>query len=179
MAIIIAIVLAVVATLYVIFIIMTTLDIFLFTPLKLGCSRFFVLNHSFQPQLGELLFCFKNNYLNCLLGMLLRNFLISIGYIIIVPGIILSYSYRMVPYLLCMDPTIRPVDALKISREMMRGNKWDTFVYDLSFFGWWCLSLITCGIFGLAYLNPYKMSSNAALFEAISASYQRRNQNPS
>ncbi|MCR5402476.1 MAG: DUF975 family protein [Butyrivibrio sp.] len=172
MALIITLLIALVSAVYLIFLIMTAVDIFLFNPLKIGCSRFFLLNHSFRPQLGELTYCFRNNYLNSVLATLLKNFLISIGFIIIVPGIILTYSYRMVPYILATNPTIRPVDALKKSREMMLGNKWRTFVYDLSFIGWYLLSLVTCGIVGLVYLKPYKMSSNAALFEAISGTSQ-------
>ena len=167
MAIIAALIIALISAVYIIVLIMSLVHIFLFNPIKVGCSRFFVLNHSFRPQLGELTYCFKNNYLNCILATLLKNFLISIGYMIIIPGIILSYSYRMVPFIIATDPTIRPVDALKKSREMMLGNKWRTFVYDLSFIGWGLLSLITCGIVGLVYLKPYKMSSNAALFEAL------------
>lgn len=172
MAIATAIIIAIIAAVAVVMIVMVALDIFVFNTLEIGCNRFFLLNNHADPSLNELTFSFKNNYLNCVLGELLRGFLIAIGFIIIVPGIILSYSYRMVPYILGTDPTIRPVDALKKSRAMMKGNKWNAFVFDLSFIGWGLLSVITCGIFGIAYLNPYKMSADAALFEAISATSQ-------
>ena len=52
---------------------------------------------------------------------------------------------------------------------MMKGHKWNTFVYDLSFIGWFLLSVITVGIVGLFYVNPYKQNADAALYESIKA----------
>ena len=60
-----------------------------------------------------------------------------------------------------------PCEALKLSSSLMKGNKWNAFVLDLSFIGWNILSAATCGILGIFYVDPYKKSTDAALYEAI------------
>ena len=47
---------------------------------------------------------------------------------------------------------------------MMKGNKWKTFLLDVSFFGWNILSMITLGLLNILYVNPYKASTNAELY---------------
>ena len=63
-----------------------------------------------------------------------------------IPGIIKSYSYRLVPYILADNPDMNSDDAITLSREMMNGQKFEVFVLDLSFFLWWILSSITFNI---------------------------------
>ena len=50
---------------------------------------------------------------------------------------------------------------------MMKGHKWKTFVYDLSFLGWLLLSILTLGLLTIFYVSPYKASSDAELYKAI------------
>ena len=47
---------------------------------------------------------------------------------------------------------------------MMKGQKWNTFVLDLSFLGWMILSGITLGIVGIFYVNPYMQATDAELY---------------
>ena len=56
--------------------------------------------------------------------------------ITIIGGIIKKYSYLMVQFVIAENPEISGRDAIKISREMMNGHKWETFKLDLSFIGW-------------------------------------------
>ena len=42
----------------------------------------------------------------------------------------------MIPYILAENPKIQRKKAFKLSKEMMKGNKWKTFILDLSFLGW-------------------------------------------
>ena len=151
-----------------IMLVLKLVDIFLFNPLQAGCNRFFVANQHVEAEVGEIGFPFKNNYLGTVLAMFLKDLLIGVGFILlIIPGIILSFSYRLVPYIMVDMPGISATDALKQSRAMMKGHKWNTFVYDLSFIGWFILSVITVGIVGLFYVNPYKQNADAALYESI------------
>ena len=68
-----------------------------------------------------------------------------------------------------------PPSQIKRSMEMMKGNKWKAFVFDLSFLGWELLGLLTCGILDFFYVRPYKLNADAALYQAIrdSSSVQR------
>ncbi len=168
------IVMAVLAVVGVILLIWSVLSIFVFNPLEVGCQRFFVVNQHQPAQMGELKTAFKNNYGATVIGIFVRDFLICLGFIFfVIPGLILSYSYRMVPYILADDPNLSGIEALKISRAMMKGQKWNCFVFDLSFMLWYILSVVTCGIAGVFYVNPYKYNSDAALYEEIRDQYQK------
>ena len=41
---------------------------------------------------------------------------------------------------------------------MTRGHKWNIFVLDLSFIGWFLLGILACGI-GMFFVMPYSMLS--------------------
>lgn len=86
--------------------------------------------------------------------------------LLIIPGIIKSYSYAMTPYILKDDPQSNFNAAIDKSMAMMGGNKMKLFLLDLSFIGWALLSIITAGI-GLLWLYPYVMSSRAAFYEDL------------
>lgn len=160
--------LVVLGILGVVLLVLKLIDLFVFNPLEVGCNRFFLVNQDTNAQLPEVLYAFKNNYINSVLGLFIRDIVIAIGCIcFIIPGLILSYSYRMVPYILADNPSVSPIEALKTSRAMMKGQKWNCFVYDLSFIGWYILSACTLGILAVFYVNPYKYNSNAELYRRI------------
>ena len=85
----------------------------------------------------------------------------------IIPGIIKSYSYRMVPYILADNPELGAVEAITLSRQMMDGNKGRAFLLDLSFIGWTILTIITLGIVGLFWANPYFYATDAELYRTL------------
>lgn len=72
-------------------------------------------------------------------------------------GILIKhYSYAMVPYILCENPSIKPKEAITLSRNMMNGHKWEMFKLEFSFIGWEILSAFTFSLSDLLYTNPYK-----------------------
>ena len=81
-------------------------------------------------------------------------------------AIVLGYAYRMVPYLLIDYPNITLREAMKVSREMMRGYKWRLFVLDLSFIGWYMVGMMTCGI-GMLFVTPYIQTTTALFYDDL------------
>ena len=73
----------------------------------------------------------------------------------------------MIPYILAEYPDMEWRDVFATSKRMMDGEKWNAFVLDLSFLGWQLLSIITCGLVGIFYVNPYKGLTDAALYMAL------------
>lgn len=141
---------------------------FLLNPLHVGVQRFFVVSHYQKAELGEIGYAFSNGYLNVVKTMFLESLFIFLwSLLFIVPGIIKSYEYRMIPYILAENPGIDTREAFEISRQMMSGNKWNAFVLDLSFLGWSILSAFTCGILAIFYVNPYIYMTNAELYVAL------------
>lgn len=141
---------------------------FLLNPLELGCKRFFLRNLNMKAEVKEVCFSFDHSYMNIVKTLFFRDlytFLWSLLFII--PGIVKAYEYQMIPFLLAEQPDMPKEQAFAISRQMMKGQKWKAFVLDLSFLGWSILSMFTLGILGLFYVNPYKYSTKAALYETL------------
>ena len=144
------------------------LTIFVFNPLKVGVQKFFIENHYSNSGLSSLLWAFKTNYSNTVKTMfLMQVYLFLWSLLFAIPGIIKSYSYRLVPYILADNPDMNSDDAITLSREMMNGQKFEVFVLDLSFFLWWILSAITFNIAGILYVFPYIYATDAELYLAI------------
>jgi len=86
--------------------------------------------------------------------------------LLIVPGIIAAISYSMTYFILIDNPEIGGKDAIKKSKELMRGNKYRYFCLLLRFFGWFLLSILSLGI-GLLWLIPYFKVSHAKFYESL------------
>ncbi|MEA2096596.1 MAG: DUF975 family protein [Candidatus Cloacimonadota bacterium] len=86
--------------------------------------------------------------------------------LLIVPGIIVAYSYRIAFYLMIDNPEIGVSEALKQSKEMMYGYKSKLFCLDLSFIGWGLLCILSFGI-GFLWLSPYMLTSQTIFYEEL------------
>ena len=82
----------------------------------------------------------------------------------IVPGIIKAYAYSMTEYILASHPNVLATEAIKLSKRMTKGHKGKLFVLDLSFIGWYLLNILTLGILGIFYVNPYYHLTRAGFF---------------
>ena len=141
---------------------------FLANPLELGARRFFLTNLNRSAEVREIGFAFDHSYMNIVKTLFLRDiFVLLWSLLFIIPGIIKSYEYRMMPYILAEHPEMGARDVFEKSKEMMRGQKWKAFVLDLSFIGWEILSIFTVGLLHVFYVAPYRNMTEAALYEAL------------
>lgn len=135
--------------------------------LRIGGCKFFIQNQSgMQPGVETLLDGFRSgHYTNLALTMFLMNLYIALwSLLFIIPGMVKSYEYMMVPYILAENPGMDRKAAFDISRRMMDGQKMDAFILDLSFIGWTILSAFTCGILSVLYVNPYIEATKAEMY---------------
>lgn len=154
----------------------TIVRIFIINPLIVGCQGFF--SHSIveEPDLADILVAFRGNYMNVVKTTFLRDLFVGLwSLLFVIPGIIKSYEYRMVPYLLAEDPYMDSKDAFAESKAMMDGNKWNAFVLDLSFLGWAILGVITFGILQIFWVGPYIYTTDAALYQVLRNTQGRGN----
>lgn len=86
--------------------------------------------------------------------------------LLFVPGIILSYAYAMARRLQMDHPDWSPVRCMRESRYMMRGHKWDFFVLQLSFLGWFILATIP-GV--SVFVKPYVSLAETVFYENLRA----------
>ena len=140
--------------------------IFVGNVLRIGADRFFVLNRTEAVGAGTIFDGFRSgHYGNIVLTMFLVDLYTMLWTMLfIVPGIIKSFEYMMVPYILSENPGMNQREAFAISKRMMDGEKMNAFVLELSFIGWYLLAGITCGLAGIFYVQPYYEATIAELY---------------
>ena len=74
----------------------------------------------------------------------------------IIGGFIKRYEYYMVPYILAENPTLDSLEAVRLSRNMMKGHKFELFKLEISFIGWWLLGMLSFGLTEVLFSNPYE-----------------------
>lgn len=142
--------------------------IFVGNPLLCGIAAFFTANRKSPQTAGIILFPFRHGYMNIVKTMFFMNLKIFLwSLLLIVPGIIKAYEYRMIPYLLAENPGISTNEAFAVSKMMMNGNKANAFVLDFSFIPWHLLAAVTLGLAGVFYVMPYICQTDAGLYLAI------------
>lgn len=145
-------------------------SLFVFNPINVGARRFLTKSLNEQADMNELLFGFQGNYKNVVKVLFYSDLYILLwSLLLVVPGIIKAYEYFMVPYLLGENPNLDKNEALQMSKEMMYGHKWETFVLQLSFIGWDLLAAFTLGLVHVFYVTPYRNLTLAALFERLNS----------
>ena len=61
--------------------------------------------------------------------------------LLIIPGIVAIYKYKLAYYILLDDPKKTALQCITESKQMMSGHKLDLFLIELSFLGWYVLDL--------------------------------------
>ncbi len=150
------------------------LRIFLLRPLEVGCRRYFLEDIIRPAELDCLKAGFSGNYRNVVWVMFCRDIFIFLWtLLLIVPGIVKSYEYRMVPYVLAENPDLSREEAFALSKRMMDGDKMNAFILDLSFIGWAILTILTFGLVGIFYYQPYLALTDAALYQTLKKKVDR------
>ena len=144
-------------------------SIFIANPLIVSLRRYFIKARKKQnTKINVVLDIFKkDSWLRVAITMLLKDIFTLLWFLTIVGGFIKIYEYAMIPYVLGDNPKMKWKEAFKLSKQMMKGNKWKLFVLDLSFIGWEILSLFTFGLLNIFYVNPYKVATNVELYEIL------------
>lgn len=106
---------------------------------------------------------FKNKYGNKVALAFLRGLFIGLlALLFIIPGIVYHYSTYFAYQIMADNPDISPTQALKLSKKMVKGNRTELFVLDLSFIPWYLLCMF---VFPLIYVIPYVSTTQALFYE--------------
>ena len=130
------------------------------------------------------------------MNLLLAIYTVLWSLLLVIPGIIKSYSYAMTPYVLAEHPEMTANEAITESRRIMNGNKFRLFCLGVSFIGWrllctlpsiipmvilftrvnatgniallfWMIPCMIPAFIGLLFLNPYQEASIAAFYRDV------------
>lgn len=106
--------------------ILTILSFLLGPGIQLGYIRYnkdFLSNKS--PDVTDIFSELKVSGKACLLRVTTALIILVWSLLFIVPGIIAAYYYVLAPFILEENPDISVREALRRSKEMMSGNKWN------------------------------------------------------
>ena len=118
---------------------------------------------------------FTDDYVRTFLTNLLQIIFVFLWtLLLIIPGIIKSIAYAMVPLLLADDKykDLKPKEVLQKSEEMMNGHKMDLFVLGLSFIGWHILAIFTLGILEI-WIIPYQETAKYKFLDDIKKNHKK------
>jgi len=133
--------------------------------LEVGGRHYFIRSAEGNATLSHIGRVFQTKaYGAVVLTMLWRSVLLVMWTLLfIIPGIIKAYAYRMVPYILADNPNIGINRAIELSSDMTGGEKFNIFVLDLSFLGWYLLGTLAF-LIGTLFVKPYDDATNAELY---------------
>ena len=171
--------------LYVIF------QFFIAGPISVGRARFFLNSIDGDVKITDIFFAFRTrNYWNIALGQLAVNLLVVAGFLVpallgifitgnsgdviptivrlalLIPGLTLLYRFRLVPYVLARNPHFWPNNALGLSNDLATGRRWEIFMLDMSFVGWYILAPLAFGI-GIFFVLPYHEATMAHYYHEV------------
>lgn len=144
----------------------------LMVPLQIGgMSYIFGIIDNKKVDLKEcLLSKFKDgSWWKIILVSFVMGLIVGFGMILlIVPGIYFALKYGMVQMIMADTKhegknILYPLDD---SSKMMNGQKWNYFVFILSFFGWFILCGITLGILYI-WIYPYFLVANYYYYKEL------------
>lgn len=91
---------------------------------------------------------------------------IPLIFLALIPALIAQFRYSQTYYILNDFAGVGPLEAIRRSTQMMKGNKWKLFCLQFRFIGWAFLCVLTFGI-GFLWLAPYMMVSMSRFYDDV------------
>lgn len=95
-------------------------------------------------------------------------FILLWSVLLIIPGIVAAYRYRLAFYILYDNPDYDILQCIRESKKLMTGYKTDLFLIDLTFIGWVLLCILTIDILFI-WKMPYIRVTEANFYNALIA----------
>lgn len=143
---------------------------FLGSQIKAGGCRFFLKYRKNHPvEIGELFKSYQDGtWSNIAKVSFFKNLEIFLWSMLCgIPGIIKTYEYFAVDYIMALNPTMDNKRAREMSKKIMYGHKMELFELYISFYGWHLLSIFTCGLLSFLYIVPYQLVAEAEFFAYV------------
>ena len=136
------------------------------TNLMIVCEcRFFMESRTYRrTKVGRMGFLFRERTLHPIKTMFIKDLYLTLWTLTIGGFFVKQYSYAMVPCILAENPNMQTRKVIKLSRDMMNGYKWELFKIDVTMLGWTLLSMLTLGVVGIFYSNPYRAAIHSEVY---------------
>ena len=96
-----------------------------------------------------------------------------VGLPLMIPAIRAAYSYRQAVYILVENPRMNPMESIALSKAVMQGHRWELFMLDLSFIGWWILQGIVLPVY--LWVLPYSRVTQAHYYNYVMGEFVAQN----
>lgn len=139
------------------------------TNLMIVCEcRFFMESRTYhKTKVGRMGFLFRERTLHPIKTMFIKDIYLTLWTFTGAGFFIKQYSYAMVPCILAENPNMPTKKVITLSRRMMDGYKWELFKIDCTMFGWTLLSMLTIGVVGIFFSNPYRAATHSEVYIAL------------
>lgn len=111
-----------------------------------------------KPLAKDLFWGFNRFTQSFLITLLNFAFIFLWTLLLVIPGVIKSFSYAMSNYIAIENPNMSAQECITESRKRMNGNKWKLFCLELSYIGWFLLIILTFGILSFWILPKYEQA---------------------
>lgn len=149
--------------------------IFIANPVEVGKNRFYMESRGMGQAagIGRVFWVFGcGSYMNVVKVMFLRDlFTFLWTLLLVIPGIYKGYEYAMIPFILSENPEADYRDVFALTKDMMEGNRFQLFCFELSFIGWYLLGLLLCCI-GWIFVTPYVDAATAEVYAQMRGGIQ-------
>ncbi|MDD3401805.1 MAG: DUF975 family protein [Hespellia sp.] len=140
--------------------------IFIANIVRVNSKRFFMETRTYpKTSVKKIGYLYKGkdikNTAEIMLCMYVCRFL---WWFTIIGGIVKSYEYAMIPYILAENPDIARKDAFRLSKEMMHNKKIGLFILQMSFIPWFLLGIISMGLTNIFFFNAYMEATETEFY---------------
>ena len=140
--------------------------VIIFGPMNYGLSYLFLKQgRDGQPMnLGDIFSGFTYDFSQTfLIGLMTTIFTALWSLLLFIPGIVKTYAYSLVYYIKADHPEYDWRTCISESQRIMKGHKWEMFVLDLSFIGWYIVGSLCLGV-GDLWVAPYHIASRTQMY---------------
>ena len=151
------------------FLLMLTFWLFIGNVYRVGYSRVFLEGRLYKKvPFSRFVFLYRiRKHIKASFTMALYMLLTYLWLFTIVLFPVKRYAYFLVPFLTAENPDLSATEAIRLSKRMMKGHKWEAFLLELSLLPWTLLSFGTGGLLGMLFVNPYREAAFAEYYAHI------------
>lgn len=147
--------------LWLLFILFST---FVIDVIRVGLAKFYIEGEKGNVDISNIFSIFTSgSYLNVVKIMfLMKLYIVLWTFLLIIPGMIKSYEYMFIPYILAENPNMDVSEVFQETKRMTNKQKGAMFLLDLSFIGWYLLGALM--IIGEIFVVPYHKATKTQLY---------------
>ena len=152
--------------LYISLVIVFLYYVFVQNIIKVGEKRYFLEQRRYKnTKVDKLLYIYQIKKTFSVASIMFKRFIYQLLWLpTIFFGVKKYYEYRMIPYILAVNPNLDSKEVFSLSKKLSESHILDMIKLDLSFIGYYILHIMTFGISSLFFFNGYRETTYAEVY---------------